>query len=160
MLMTPSACVCADATLSDSEDVPGGAVDACATEGYAFGRETVVAALKAIREVRAAGGQTDGGGRLSVCKEVDMEAGGSTCRIVVVDVQGKMVLVVDDKDRENEGDLIMAAEKATTESIAFIVRHSSGVICVAMEGDDLDRLQLPPMVVNNEVRRPTSTHLP
>jgi 3,4-dihydroxy 2-butanone 4-phosphate synthase/GTP cyclohydrolase II len=64
-----------------------------------------------------------------------------------------MVVVVDDADRENEGDIIMAAEKATTETLAFIVRHCSGVICVAMEHDELERLKLPPMVVDNEVRR-------
>lgn len=72
--------------------------------------------------------------------------------------QGKLVVVVDDADRENEGDLIMAAEKASTETIAFFVRYSSGVICVAMEHDELERLKLPPMVVNNEVRLLASIH--
>ncbi|HUP71302.1 MAG TPA: bifunctional 3,4-dihydroxy-2-butanone-4-phosphate synthase/GTP cyclohydrolase II [Acidimicrobiales bacterium] len=62
---------------------------------------------------------------------------------------GDMIVVVDDQDRENEGDLIMAAEHATPEKIAFFVRHTSGVICMPMEGDRLDQLGLPLMVVNN-----------
>ncbi len=63
--------------------------------------------------------------------------------------QGRMVIVVDDADRENEGDLIMAAEKVTPEAIAFIVRHTSGVICMPVEGDRLDELQIPLMVAAN-----------
>jgi 3,4-dihydroxy 2-butanone 4-phosphate synthase/GTP cyclohydrolase II len=62
---------------------------------------------------------------------------------------GRMVIVVDDADRENEGDLIMAAEKVTAESIAFIVRHTSGVICVPVIGERLDELQIPLMVAAN-----------
>lgn len=63
---------------------------------------------------------------------------------------GGMVLVVDDEDRENEGDLILAAEKATAANIAFLVRYTSGVICVPMTGEDCDRLQLPPMAAVNQ----------
>ena len=62
---------------------------------------------------------------------------------------GRLVVVVDDADRENEGDLIMAAEKVTPEAIAFIVRHSSGVICMPVVGDRLDELQVPLMVAAN-----------
>ena len=62
---------------------------------------------------------------------------------------GRLIVVVDDADRENEGDLIMAAEKVTPEAIAFIVRHSSGVICMPVEGDRLDELQIPLMVAAN-----------
>ena len=63
--------------------------------------------------------------------------------------RGELVVVVDDADRENEGDLIMAAEKATPESMAFMIRHTSGVICMPVEGHRLDELQLPLMVANN-----------
>ncbi|MGV9817275.1 bifunctional 3,4-dihydroxy-2-butanone-4-phosphate synthase/GTP cyclohydrolase II [Nocardia xishanensis] len=63
---------------------------------------------------------------------------------------GGMAVVVDDENRENEGDLILAAELATTESIAFLVRHTSGVLCAPMAGPDLDRLLLPPMTAVNE----------
>ena len=64
--------------------------------------------------------------------------------------EGKMVVVVDDEDRENEGDIIMAADACTTEAMAFIVRYCSGVVCVSLEGEELDRLALPPMIANNE----------
>ncbi|KAL2342077.1 hypothetical protein Fmac_010017 [Flemingia macrophylla] len=60
--------------------------------------------------------------------------------------QGKMVVVVDDEDRENEGDLIMAAQLVTPEAMAFIVKHGTGIICVSMKEEDLDRLDLPLMV--------------
>ncbi|KAM3213242.1 hypothetical protein ACQJBY_065942 [Aegilops geniculata] len=64
--------------------------------------------------------------------------------------QGKYVIVVDDEDRENEGDLIMAASTVTPEAMAFIVRHGTGIVCVSMKEDDLERLQLPLMVVAKE----------
>ncbi|HYO61040.1 MAG TPA: bifunctional 3,4-dihydroxy-2-butanone-4-phosphate synthase/GTP cyclohydrolase II [Actinomycetota bacterium] len=62
---------------------------------------------------------------------------------------GKMVIVVDDEDRENEGDLIFAAEKATPEHVSFMVRYCSGIICVPMEGDRLEELNLPLMSPEN-----------
>jgi 3,4-dihydroxy 2-butanone 4-phosphate synthase/GTP cyclohydrolase II len=63
--------------------------------------------------------------------------------------RGRMVIVVDDADRENEGDLIMAAEKVTPEAIAFMVRYTSGVICMPVAGERLDELQIPLMVASN-----------
>jgi 3,4-dihydroxy 2-butanone 4-phosphate synthase/GTP cyclohydrolase II len=63
--------------------------------------------------------------------------------------QGRMVIVTDDANRENEGDLILAAEKATPELINFMIRCTSGVLCVPMEGRDLDRLELPLMTIRN-----------
>lgn len=63
--------------------------------------------------------------------------------------QGKPVVVMDDKDRENEGDLIFAAEKATPEMLAFMVRHTTGIICIGMTGDRIDKLDLPQMVHEN-----------
>ena len=60
--------------------------------------------------------------------------------------KGQMIVVVDDEDRENEGDLILAAEHATPESVAFMVRHTSGMLCVALQGERLDELGLPMMV--------------
>ena len=62
---------------------------------------------------------------------------------------GKMVVVVDDEDRENEGDLIFAAEKVTPEHVSFMVRYCSGIICVPMEGDRLEELNLPLMSPEN-----------
>jgi 3,4-dihydroxy 2-butanone 4-phosphate synthase/GTP cyclohydrolase II len=63
---------------------------------------------------------------------------------------GKAVIVVDDEDRENEGDIIFAAAKATPELMAFTIRHSSGVICVPMPGRMLDRLEIPLMTPHNK----------
>lgn len=63
--------------------------------------------------------------------------------------KGQLIVVVDDEDRENEGDLILAAEHATPESVAFMVRHTSGMLCVALPGDRLDALELPMMVERN-----------
>jgi 3,4-dihydroxy 2-butanone 4-phosphate synthase/GTP cyclohydrolase II len=69
---------------------------------------------------------------------------------------GKPVVVVDNENRENEGDLIFAAARATPELLAFTIRHTSGVICVAMPGKDLDRLGLPLMVHENRERMRTA----
>jgi 3,4-dihydroxy 2-butanone 4-phosphate synthase / GTP cyclohydrolase II len=63
--------------------------------------------------------------------------------------RGELVIVVDDADRENEGDLIMAAEAMTPEAMAFMIRHTSGVICMPVEGHRLDELRLPLMVADN-----------
>ncbi|WP_433826140.1 bifunctional 3,4-dihydroxy-2-butanone-4-phosphate synthase/GTP cyclohydrolase II [Actinoplanes sp. CA-015351] len=63
---------------------------------------------------------------------------------------GKPVIVVDDEDRENEGDLIFAAEHATPELVAFMVRYTSGYVCVAIPEAEADRLDLPPMVEHNQ----------
>lgn len=62
---------------------------------------------------------------------------------------GKMVIVIDDPGRENEGDLIIAAEKVTPEAVNFMVRHARGLVCMPMEGADLDRLGVPVMVEKN-----------
>ena len=69
---------------------------------------------------------------------------------------GKAVVVVDDEDRENEGDLIFAAEKATPELVAFMVRYTSGYICVPLPESICDRLDLPPMYHTNQDRRGTA----
>jgi 3,4-dihydroxy 2-butanone 4-phosphate synthase/GTP cyclohydrolase II len=69
---------------------------------------------------------------------------------------GKAVVVVDDEERENEGDLIFAAGKATPELLAFTIRYTSGVICVPMRGKDLDRLQIPLMTAQNRERMRTA----
>jgi 3,4-dihydroxy 2-butanone 4-phosphate synthase/GTP cyclohydrolase II len=71
---------------------------------------------------------------------------------------GGMVVIMDDEDRENEGDLIMAAERVTPAAVAFMIRHTSGIICVPMEEQQLVRLDLPQMVpVNNETQRTAFT---
>ncbi len=69
---------------------------------------------------------------------------------------GKAVVVVDDEDRENEGDLIFAAEMATPELVSFMVRYTSGYICVPLTEQDCDRLELPPMHTVNQDKRGTA----
>ncbi len=69
---------------------------------------------------------------------------------------GGMIIVTDDADRENEGDLIMAAEKATPEQIAFIIRHTSGILCTPVEVDHARRLNLWPMVAENDAPHSTA----
>ncbi|GIG70159.1 bifunctional 3,4-dihydroxy-2-butanone-4-phosphate synthase/GTP cyclohydrolase II [Phytomonospora endophytica] len=69
---------------------------------------------------------------------------------------GKAVIVVDDEDRENEGDLIFAAEKATPELLAFMVRYTSGYICAPLLPGDADRLDLPPQFHTNQDSRGTA----
>jgi len=72
--------------------------------------------------------------------------------------QGRPIIVTDDANRENEGDLILAAEKTAAETLSFMIRYTSGVICVPMEGSDLDRLELPLMTLrNNEAMRTAYT---
>jgi 3,4-dihydroxy 2-butanone 4-phosphate synthase/GTP cyclohydrolase II len=70
--------------------------------------------------------------------------------------RGEMVIVVDDYDRENEGDLIMLAEHASTEKTAFMVRHTTGILCVAITAEHAYRLRLPYMVEQNQDARKTA----
>jgi len=69
---------------------------------------------------------------------------------------GELIIVTDDEVRENEGDLFLAAEFATPERLAFIIRHTSGVVCVALPESRCDELQLPPMVRRNEDTKGTA----
>ncbi|ODV75681.1 3,4-dihydroxy-2-butanone-4-phosphate synthase RIB3 [Cyberlindnera jadinii NRRL Y-1542] len=69
---------------------------------------------------------------------------------------GEFLIVMDDESRENEGDLIIAAELVTSEKMAFLVRHSSGFICVPLSNAKADALDLPPMVKDNQDRHGTA----
>ena len=76
---------------------------------------------------------------------------------IVEEIQnGKMVIVCDDEDRENEGDLTMAAELVTPEDINFMVTHARGLICLPMSGELVDRLEIPEMVQHNHSRMGTA----
>src|SRR5262249_36611651 len=70
--------------------------------------------------------------------------------------RGRMLIVLDDEERENEGDLVMAAELCRVEDVAFIRKYASGVICVPMVPARADELDLPPMVHRNEARLGTA----
>jgi len=93
-------------------------------------------------------------------RDLQLAVGGivldSVQRAVTDIAAGHAVVVVDDADRENEGDIIFAASKATPELLAFTIRHTSGVICVPMPGPELDRLQLPLMTAQNRERMRTA----
>src|ERR1035441_10383100 len=62
---------------------------------------------------------------------------------------GRMIIVIDDEDRENEGDLTLAAEKVTPEAINFMAKHGRGLVCLAMTEERLDHLRLGPMTSEN-----------
>lgn len=79
-----------------------------------------------------------------------MEIKFNTVEKAIEDIkQGKMVIVVDDEDRENEGDLVMAAEMATPEAINFMIRFGRGLVCVPLTAQRIEELDLPPMVAHN-----------
>ncbi len=82
-------------------------------------------------------------------KEINSEVVSTVERAIERIRSGGMVIMVDDEDRENEGDFVMAAEDATAETINFMAIHGRGLICVPMEGHDLDRLGMPMMVRHN-----------
>src|SRR5213082_3909140 len=73
---------------------------------------------------------------------------------------GRMVIVVDDADRENEGDLTIAAEKITPEAINFMARYGRGLICMSMTAERLDELEIPLMVSKNSSRFETAFCIP
>jgi 3,4-dihydroxy 2-butanone 4-phosphate synthase/GTP cyclohydrolase II len=73
--------------------------------------------------------------------------------------QGKMIILVDDEDRENEGDLVIAAEKVTPEAINFMAKHARGLICLALTPERIAELQLPPMAPQNTSRFETAFHV-
>jgi 3,4-dihydroxy 2-butanone 4-phosphate synthase/GTP cyclohydrolase II len=87
---------------------------------------------------------------VSVGLAEDAEPGFASIEDAIEDIrQGRMVLVVDDADRENEGDFIMAAEKATPEAINFMATHGRGIICLPVKGERLDDLGIPLMVASH-----------
>lgn len=72
---------------------------------------------------------------------------------------GRMIILTDDEDRENEGDLVVAGEFATPEAINFMATHGRGLICLAMTGEQIDRLGLPPMTKDNQAPLRTAFHV-
>lgn len=73
--------------------------------------------------------------------------------------QGRLIVLVDDEDRENEGDLMVVAEHATPEAINFMARHGRGLICLALTGKRVDELNIPPMTAENTSRFQTAFHV-
>ena len=84
----------------------------------------------------------------------------NTIEAILEDIRvGKVIILVDDEDRENEGDLIVAAEKATPESINFMAKHGRGLICMPMTAQRIKELDLPPMVPQNNAHFGTAFHV-
>src|ERR1700729_2083615 len=81
--------------------------------------------------------------------EMRQEASDAVHRAIAAVAAGRMVLLVDDADRENEADILLPAEFATCDQIAFMVRHTTGILCAPMTCARADELALPPMVVAN-----------
>jgi len=79
-----------------------------------------------------------------------------TAELIAEARAGRMFILVDDEDRENEGDLIIPAQFATPEALAFMMREARGLICLAMTGQQIDRLELPMMAVANQQRHQTA----
>ncbi len=86
-------------------------------------------------------------GDQSMAKELKLDTVEEAIKAIA---DGQMVVVVDDDDRENEGDLIAAAAKITPEQMAFMVRHTSGIVCTPITAEDARRLKLDPMVALND----------
>ena len=109
--------------------------------------------------------QQPGAVNLLVSSEVSRVSGGDERRPVAQAVKfaeiekslrelrsGRMIVIADDEDRENEGDLVIAAEMVTPEVINFMATYARGLICLAMTGERLDQLELGPMVFDNTAR--------
>lgn len=96
-------------------------------------------------------------GKLKIAKGARAKSPFATIESAVDAIRrGEMVIVVDDEDRENEGDLTIAAEKVTPETINFMATHGRGLICLPMTGERLDQLELPLMVRDNKTRFDTA----
>ena len=89
-------------------------------------------------------GEVPGGGQAGAVRLDSVQ------RAIADIAAGRAIVVVDEASRENEGDIVFAASKATPELLAFTIRYARGLICVPMLGEDLDRLQLPPMTSDNQ----------
>src|SRR6266581_3426935 len=85
----------------------------------------------------------------------------ATIEEAIAEIQeGKMIIIVDDADRENEGDLMIAAEKVTPEAINFMARYGRGLICLSMTPERLDELEIPLIVSQNSSRFETAFCVP
>src|SRR4030081_659168 len=81
---------------------------------------------------------------------VDVETHQRIEAVVAAFAKGEIIVVTDDDDRENEGDLFVAASLCTSEKMAFIIRNTSGIVCAPLSGDEARRLRLDPMVTSND----------
>jgi 3,4-dihydroxy 2-butanone 4-phosphate synthase/GTP cyclohydrolase II len=92
----------------------------------------------------------------AILKASRHDAISGTVELIAEAQAGRMFILVDDEDRENEGDLIIPAQFATPQAIAFMMRHARGLICLAMTSEQIDRLNLPMMAIANQQRHQTA----
>src|SRR6476620_11514856 len=110
------------------------------------------------REIRRAGSRANGNQSMTKLKKSSPFAPIEDAIDAIR--SGEIIIVVDDEDRENEGDLTLAAEKATPEKINFMAKHGRGIICLPMTGERLDELEIPLMVNQNTARLGTAFCVP
>src|SRR5580658_5520301 len=125
---------------------PGAVTQICREAGAWLSRET---AERIVVETRGAVTPNDFLA-LSPSAERGNEMPHPVSQAIEAFARGEIVAVTDDDDRENEGDLILAASLCTTEKMAFIIRNCCGIVCVPLTGDDARRLNLTPMVATND----------
>ncbi|MGL5824853.1 MAG: 3,4-dihydroxy-2-butanone-4-phosphate synthase [Nocardioides sp.] len=97
--------------------------------------------LTLLRDPERDAATTNGGFGAALCSAPDA---------IATIARGELIVVVDDEDRENEGDLVMAADHVTPTAINFMITHGKGLVCVAMTCERASQLALPPMVARNE----------
>jgi len=131
---------------------PGAITQLCNYEGVWLSRDTAEVIL---RETRGAVTPNDFiSSSLNMRQETDVTQ--SVTETLEAFARGEIVIVTDDDDRENEGDLFIAASLCTSEQMAFIIRHTSGIVCAPLSGEEARRLKLDPMVARNDAPHGTA----
>ena len=125
---------------------PGAVTQFCRGEGAWVSRDTAQRILTETRGAVTPNDFLDGAGASNWRADMSNPVG----QAIEAIARGEIVVVTDDNDRENEGDMIVAASLCTTEKMAFIIRYGCGIVCAPLTGDEARRLQLAPMVAVND----------
>jgi 3,4-dihydroxy 2-butanone 4-phosphate synthase/GTP cyclohydrolase II len=125
---------------------PGAVTQFCRAEGAWLARGTAQRILSETRGAVTPNDFLEGAGALSWRADMSNPVG----QAIEAMARGEIVIVTDDDDRENEGDMIVAASLCTTEKMAFIIRYGCGIVCAPLTADDARRLNLAPMVAVND----------
>ena len=125
---------------------PGAVTQFCRGDGAWVSRDTAQRILAETRGAVTPNDFLDGAGAFNWGADMSNPVG----QAIEAIARGEIVVVTDDNDRENEGDMIVAASLCTTEKMAFIIRNGCGIVCAPLTGDEARRLQLAPMVAMND----------
>ena len=125
---------------------PGAVTQFCRGDGAWVSRETAQRILAETRGAVTPNDFLDGAGAFNWGADMSNPVG----QAIEAIARGEIVVVTDDDDRENEGDMIVAASLCTTEKMAFIIRNGCGIVCAPLTGDEARRLHLAPMVAMND----------